>query len=101
MLALVRGIDERCSTVILVGHNPGVSQFLRYLTDEHYGDLSIASVAVVELPIRVWRHTFDGKGVLKSNTHSGTASFKIRSGAPISGWVARFRFWRFQRAQRL
>jgi phosphohistidine phosphatase len=101
LLALVRGIDERCSTVILVGHNPGVSEFLRYLTDEHYADLPTASVAVVELPVRAWRHTFAGKGILKSNAHHGTGSLKIRSGVPIAGWVARFRVWRFQRAQRL
>ena len=101
LLALVRGIDERCSSVILVGHNPGVSQFLRYLTDEHYADLPTASIAVVEIPVRAWRHTFDGKGVLKSNASPGAEYLKFRSGVPIVGWVARFRFWRFQRAQRL
>jgi phosphohistidine phosphatase len=101
LLAVVRGLDDHCSSVMLVGHNPGLSEFLRYLTDEKYADLPTASVAVVELPVKVWRHTFAGKGVLKSSLSPEKESLGFQHEGPVPRWTDRVRFWRFQRAYRL
>jgi phosphohistidine phosphatase len=101
LLAVVRGLDDRHSTVVLVGHNPGISEFLRYLTDENYADLPTAGLVTVSLPLKSWRHIFDGKGLLKESFSPKTNQLEMRSDSPVLDWIARFRFWRFQRAQRL
>ena len=54
LLAVVRGLDDSHSTVVLVGHNPGISEFLRYLTDENYADLPTAGLVTVSLPLKSW-----------------------------------------------
>ena len=48
-----------------------------------------------------WRHTFDGKGLLKESFSPKMNQLEMRSDNPVLGWVVRLRFWRFQRAQRL
>jgi phosphohistidine phosphatase len=101
LLAVVRGLDDLCSTAVLVGHNPGISEFLRYLTDENYADLPTAGLVTISLPLKSWRHTFDGKGLLKESFSPKMNQLEMRSDSPVLGWVVRLRFWRFQRAQRL
>jgi phosphohistidine phosphatase len=101
ILSVVRDIDDRHSTAVLVGHNPGVSEFLRYLTEENYADLPTVAVAIVELPLRSWRHTFEGKGTLKSCHTPVAESFGLRSGAPELGWQHRYRIWRIEHARKI
>ncbi len=98
---IVRALAAQCSTVILVGHNPGLSEFLRYLTDENHADLPTASIAIVNLPVKAWRHTFSGQGVLKNSLCLERQNPGTRNEVPVLRRIDRFRFWRFQRAQRL
>lgn len=100
LLTVVRGFDDHQSNVVLVGHNPGLSEFLRYLTDENYADLPTAGVAVVELPLKSWRYTFEGKGVLKNSLCPKREELGMKN-APALSWADRFRFWRFSGAYRL
>ncbi len=100
LLTMVRGFDDRHGNIVLVGHNPGLSEFLRYLTDENYADLPTAGVAVVELPLKSWRYTFEGKGVLKNSLCPKREELGMKN-APALGWADRFRFWRFSGAYRL
>ena len=99
--AVVRELDDRYSTVVLVGHNPGVSAFIRHLTDEPYADLPPAGLAVIDLPLKCWRHTFEGKGLLKNSLSPKNEPLGVQTGCPDLPWKDRIRFWRFQRAQRL
>lgn len=66
LLAVVRELDDRHSSVMLTGHNPGMSELLHYLTGTTRVDLPTAAVAVIELPLESWRNTSAGKGELKS-----------------------------------
>jgi len=66
LLAVVRELDDCHSSVMLTGHNPGLSELLHYLTGANCGNLPTAAVAVIELPLESWRNISAGKGVLKS-----------------------------------
>ncbi|NOU35568.1 MAG: hypothetical protein HOO88_02150 [Kiritimatiellaceae bacterium] len=101
LLAVVHGMDDRHGTAVLVGHNPGLSEFLRYLTDENYADLPASGVAVIDLPLKSWRHTFDGKGVLKDSVNLNSEYLGIRSGAPVHDWRERCRIWQFEHAKHI
>jgi len=98
--AVTRELDDRLNSVALFGHNPGLSDFLRYLTEENYADLPTAGIAVIDLPLKSWRHTFEGKGVLKSSFCPKREDLGMKN-APVIGWADRFRFWRFSGAHRL
>ncbi len=66
LLAVVRELDDRHSSVMLAGHNPGMSDLLHYLAGGNCVNLPTAAVAVIELPQESWRNIPVGKGVLKS-----------------------------------
>ncbi len=66
LLAVVRELDDRHSSVMLTGHNPGMSELLHYLTGASCVNLPTAAVAVIELPQESWQNIPVGKGVLKS-----------------------------------
>jgi phosphohistidine phosphatase len=66
LLAVVRELDDRHSSVMLAGHNPGMSELLHYLTGASCVNLPTAAVVVIELPQESWQNIPVGKGVLKS-----------------------------------
>ena len=66
LLAVVRELDDRLSSAMLTGHNPGMSELLHYLTGASCGNLPTAAVVVIELPQESWQNISAGKGVLKS-----------------------------------
>jgi phosphohistidine phosphatase len=99
--AAVRDLDDANRSVALFGHNPGISDFLRYLTEENFADLPTAGIAVIELPLKSWKHTFGGKGFLKNGLSPGNDNLGARQTEPNLRWADRFRFWCFQKAQRL
>lgn len=98
---VARDFDDRLNRVALFGHNPGLSDFLRYLTEENYSDLPTAGIAVVELPLKSWKHVFAGKGALKSSLCPKRDELGMQNGGPVLSLADRFRFWRFSRAHRL
>ena len=52
-LQVVQSLPDQEDRVMLVGHNPGISQFLSELTDTAT-ELSTADLAQIELPIKHW-----------------------------------------------
>jgi phosphohistidine phosphatase len=84
LLETVRSFDSLHSTVMLVGHNPGLSEFLRYLTDENYADLPTSGIAVVDIPQKSWRHTVEGTGMLNSSLNPKDERFGVRPGGPAA-----------------
>jgi len=98
---LVRGLDDRDSAVVLVGHNPAVSVFLRYLTDEPYADLPTAGIAVIDLPLMSWRHTSSGKGVLKAGFSPGRNEIGLQSATSPLNQAGRFRLWRIEHSRQI
>lgn len=59
----VAAIDDAAATAMLVGHNPGIEGFIRYLTGE-IEPMPTAAVAVVSLDIESWADATDNCGTL-------------------------------------
>ncbi len=54
LLNIVRELPSNYSRVLLIGHNPGLEEFLEHLTG-NYTPLTTAALARVELPVQDWR----------------------------------------------
>lgn len=59
----VHSLDYRHNVVIMVGRNPTLSEFFRYITNTSHDDIPFASAVVVELAVNTWRQIFLGKGL--------------------------------------
>lgn len=64
LLQVVTEIDNAYNSAMLVGHNPGIEGFIRYLT-EHPETMPTAALAVVELEIDSWDAINAGGGELR------------------------------------
>ena len=53
ILSLLRTVQERAGTVLIVGHNPGLEELVAQLTGDRQ-DLPTAAIAHVVLPIDRW-----------------------------------------------
>ncbi len=51
---LLKAVDERYDRVMVVGHNPGIEEFLELLTGQEQ-IMPTAALAEVELPIDYWQ----------------------------------------------
>jgi phosphohistidine phosphatase len=65
LLDVVQETEDFCDTILLVGHNPGISEFLRVLLDSDYSDMSPASVAVLNFDVPEWVDVVAGIGELE------------------------------------
>jgi phosphohistidine phosphatase len=63
LLAVVRDLPERCRTVVVVGHNPGLEELLGLLTGA-WEPMTTAAIAVVDLP-GGWAGAGEGTGRLR------------------------------------
>jgi phosphohistidine phosphatase len=46
--------DDRFSDLMIVAHNPGLTEFANQLSDRHVENLATAAVMVVDLPVGRW-----------------------------------------------
>ncbi len=53
-LETLNGLDSAVNLALVVGHNPGLEEFLCHLTGEHE-ELPTSALAHIELPIPDWR----------------------------------------------
>ena len=60
----VAEIDDEFTTALLVGHNPGIEGFIRYLTGK-LEPMPTAALAVIGLDVDSWSDVDDGCGELK------------------------------------
>ncbi len=63
LMDVVRAANDRATSLILVGHNPGFEQLLRGLANVD-DDMPTGSLAEIELPTGCWREVEGGKGRL-------------------------------------
>lgn len=62
---VVAELGNAFSSVLLVGHNPGIEGFIRYITGQ-IEPMPTGSLAVIELDIEKWSEINDGCGELKA-----------------------------------
>ena len=58
-------LDDTYASVMLVGHNPGIEGFIRFLTG-HLEPMPTAAFAVIKLNVDKWDETCDGCGALQN-----------------------------------
>ena len=61
---VVRELDDECNSAMLVGHNPGMEGFIRYLTG-NIEPMPTAALAIFDLNIEKWKEITDGCGKLR------------------------------------
>lgn len=63
LLEILKAQDSEISTILLIGHNPGMSDLLTKLTgeSEHF---PTAALAKIQLKIQTWKGIKDGAGKL-------------------------------------
>lgn len=66
LLDLVRELDDRVETALLVGHNPGVSELAHALVRSFEQDLPTGAVVTIDLPADTWAGVRRGSGALRS-----------------------------------
>ena len=101
MLGLVRGFDDQDNTVMLVGHNPGISGLLHHLVDSSIHNLPNCSVAVIELPIASWHDIAFKVGQLKYAICPKGEEQQLQSDELPPGLWERFSLWMMQRSRRI
>ena len=94
LLRIIQQLDDACSTVLLVGHNPGVSGLLHHLVGRGVDSMAVSSYAVIAMDVDRWRNTALRHSEL---VHYYTPPADAKAG---SLWK-RFDFWRKQRIQKV
>ena len=54
LVELIRGFDEGLGSVLVVGHNPTLSELCHRITGEELGELSTCSVVTLRVPSGTW-----------------------------------------------
>jgi phosphohistidine phosphatase len=61
-LRQVNMIDDKSDCAFLVSHNPGISEFIRFLTGDTYIDMPTCAIYGIEFDIESWRLVKQGTG---------------------------------------
>jgi phosphohistidine phosphatase len=64
LLSIVNNLEEKYSNVMIVGHNPGLTHIVEYLTKEPIGNIPTSGVALVSFEIGSWKEVTEGVGKL-------------------------------------
>jgi phosphohistidine phosphatase len=65
LLQIVAEIDDSYRSALLVGHNPGIEGFIRYLTGQ-LEPMPTAALAVIDIDADNWDLIDEGRGVLQN-----------------------------------
>lgn len=69
LLALINSLDESEQQVAIVGHNPAISYFGEYLTNEGIGGMEPCSIVTIRLEDIKWKEASQGDGTFISYFH--------------------------------
>ncbi|MES2630126.1 MAG: histidine phosphatase family protein [Bacteroidota bacterium] len=64
MLRITCGLPDTLKSAALVGHNPGITEYCEYLTDQHIGNLSTCGIARIDFETESWKEVSGGTGKL-------------------------------------
>lgn len=65
LLEIIRGLDDRAQSALLVGHNPGISELAQALVRDFAQDLPTGGVVSIDLPADTWAGVRRGTGSLR------------------------------------
>jgi phosphohistidine phosphatase len=70
LLDIVRSVENKHSSVMIVGHDPALSSLANYLTESNFEKISTSGVVCIELGIVDWKKTDKKSGILKFHDFS-------------------------------
>lgn len=62
ILAILKKVNDHCSSVMVFGHNPGLTEFVNQLMNESIFNIPTCGVAACELKIKSWSELDWGTG---------------------------------------
>ncbi|ERM82338.1 hypothetical protein P872_18235 [Rhodonellum psychrophilum GCM71 = DSM 17998] len=65
LLKMINGLEENFDSVLLIGHNPGLSDLLSSITGGNYINLQPGMMAVMEIQVEEWSMVGEETGILK------------------------------------
>lgn len=65
LLGLVRKLSNKRDTVLLFGHNPGLTNFANLLTGEFIINIPTCGMAMIAFRVKDWKDIAPGKGKLE------------------------------------
>lgn len=65
LLKLINGLGIVFNRVLLVGHNPGLSDLISFITGEQYINLQPGMMAIMEIQVEEWSMVGEETGILK------------------------------------
>ena len=65
LLQVLEGIDNKFKTVILVGHNPGLTLLANYLAEGHVVNLPTCGVFCLDIDMDDWKNITSAKSEVK------------------------------------
>lgn len=71
LLAIIRGIDEQYQSVMIIGHDPLMSDFAKFVQKSFREKFPAGSVLALEFPIDSWSQLARGKGNIKFFDYPG------------------------------
>jgi phosphohistidine phosphatase len=54
IVKMLGGQDDKCSSIMVVGHNPSLSELLNFLSKKNNDDLATSETACIQLGIEKW-----------------------------------------------
>lgn len=65
LLFLVRGLDDSCNSAMLVGHNPGLTEFACYLTQYPIENIPTCGIFAIDFEKSSWKDIGEGRGKMQ------------------------------------
>lgn len=65
ILAIVQSFSEEIDTVMIVGHNPGLTEFADELLNEDLGNIPTAGIVGAKLNVATWKEVRWGSGKME------------------------------------
>lgn len=65
LLDFINGLDKTLHTILLVAHNPGISDFARYLVNSNLAEFPTCGMACINFQLNSWEEISFGTGTLQ------------------------------------
>lgn len=64
LLKIINEISDKNKTVFMIGHNPGFTALLNYLTEENISNIPTCGIVEINFEIDSWKEVSNGMGKL-------------------------------------
>jgi len=71
LLKLVNTLQDEFTSVMLIGHNPGISTVIEDLSGQHSINLATSGLIELQFKVEVWQEIFPGNGKIKCSLSPG------------------------------